>query len=527
MLRRRNLPLIAMGLLLPALLYAPALNAPLTAQDDDELFYLAGLTNDSLGCSISTGQMLQAEIYAKGRFRPLFCAERVFLSRYAKRHPRLLRSLPYATVLVSTLVLMSVARSLGLGMFSSVVLAWLVVLNPRGREAWYMLAPQERMGVLFVSVAMLAIIRAVGSRRRWWWDTLAVAASLGTITAKESFVVAVPALLAVRFFVERLRTDHTISRIIRKNLILFCPILLLVALDLGFIRFALQAGGYSSDLLGHTTLAKGLRRVTRHMLSSNAYLLPVLAFWITYFAKRWYRDRAIRTATIAVAITAALWLIPTGAIQVAIGSARGRWIYPLAFAPAMSNAMGFAFLRAKASRLGRMWLDVGIILWLIFCASQCFGGASAFAAGARLTWKTVATINRTVPNNGLVLVTVEAQQQVLMTREIRLLVEGHGRPDIGVYLLDVRTGEVSPTAQRGSGEPLGGRPAPGAIEQTGFAPYDVVIPVPPTPYVPPAIAEQLSAQFRAVDIACPYYPMERDGKWREVAKIRMHLRNKG
>ncbi|MCK4602230.1 MAG: hypothetical protein KAU28_07175 [Phycisphaerae bacterium] len=514
-------PLI-IALALPAIIFAPTLRAPLTHLDDQELHRLAGRTSHSHDIPQTVAEYVRQDMRINGRFRPLFAAERLVLARLLDWGPFALRLLPYGMMLVTTAVLFAIGRGMRLDAWGCVVLAWLVVLNPRGREAWCFLAPQERLGMTFICLALLAMLRGAGSPKKWAWDIFGLLAAMLAVAAKESFVLTLPGLIAARIFAEAPATPKNWKTSLQKNWALLAGLIIIAVIELIFILYALRPQTYSAELLHQVTLWKGLRRVFRHTVSSNAFLIPIVVFFVAYTIKHRHRAGMLKTTILAVSIASLVWLIPTAGLQVKVGSARGRWIYPLTLAPAFANALAFSYLRTHAKATLRRLMDSAIVTWFVYCAAICVAGVSLFYAQASLTGDAVNAIARSVPTNGKVLIVTEAQKHEGMALELRRFIESVSGNNVQVDSIDSASISETPTPDKLNGRLENSNP-PSAHDMNLDA-YCAIIAAPTWSKIPNRLSERLRETFQPLLIAKQYYPLRLSRRWRETLETQVYLR---
>ena len=514
---------VPLALLIPAAIFALGLTSPLHMQDDHLIFQLTGRTGE-LSAPLSYGQHIRIDMENRGRFRPLWCVSYLWMAQAIGPRPAILHLWPYSLLLVSTLLLLAVGRSLGMSGWLSIVLAWLVVLNPRGREVWYMLAPSEKIALVLSLVAVLAIIRGTLARRRWAWDGLAVLTAGGAGCAKESFVLAIPALMVMRLSLDLLLAGRPWRQALTRNVAFFLALAAVLAVDLVFIRLAFQSKAYSQALMEGVPLGKGIARVLKHGWDSNVFLIPVGVFMAAYFARGWFRDARIRNGLLAMLAITLVWLLPTAGLQAKIGGAPGRWIFPLTLSLTFANAMAFAFVYGRARPEHRRILNLAILVWFAWCGLKSFAGLSEFLASARVMQTTVAAIDRTVPPEGRVLIAADTVKQVEMAQSLQRYLAGTGRGDIRVDVLDVPAGPRSPSQQAAVARY--GREYFHFVTDPDLSAYDALVGAPPTKPLPRPVADRLPPDLRRAELSEPYYPLRPGSPWRETFEASLYLRQR-
>ncbi|MFB3894214.1 MAG: hypothetical protein ACE15C_19590 [Phycisphaerae bacterium] len=493
--------MIAAALLLPAAVFAPALAAPFSLQDDYEIPLMAGAVGPPRDALTLFTESIRNDARANGRFRPLFYGLRVVQARVIGPYPFLLHLMPLALLLGSVGVLIAVGRSMRLGAWPAILLSWLVVLNPRGWEIWSMLVLQESAGILCISVSLLAMIRGATSARRWAWDIAAAAFAILAALAKEPFVLALPALVAARIGADAVLGRASLARAFKRSAPLIAVLVLVSAAELIAVLAVVTAGTYSSGLLHRSSLAAGAWRVVRYLLDSSFYLLPAACFLVAYVWKRWGKMPAVKGAAIAIGTAALVWIVPTGALQAAVGVAGMRYIFPMALGAAIANAAAFACLRARATGHLRWVLDIAMIAWLTHCAAHCHAGTWKFAAQAQIADDAIQAVTRDVPRDGLVLLVADVAKQVEPANSMVWLIASSGRQDIHVDVLDVAASRPAATDEDIRAMARG---LLHIVRTADMGDYQSVLAAPPTNPLPATVAGAIPGGFKAINLERRY-----------------------
>jgi len=510
---------VLVALLVPVLVFVPALPSPLTGQDDPQLYHLAGRTTAPQPGSFV--DCVRRDMREHGRFRPLHLLERVGMSASLDWGGFFLHTWPVAWMVLTAAVLLALGRTLGLGPMACVVLAWLGVLNPRAAEVWTMLAPPEHFATPLICLALLAMVRGARARRPYGWDLLGFLAAAAAVAGKEPHLLTLPGLLVARIAADLVR-GRRFWTAVRRNLPLGLAFVVLGAADLLIVAYAYGQHGYSARLMGQVPLWKGLRRVFHHMATSNAYLIPIALFLGAYVVKRWYRLPAVRWGLVAVTVAALAWLIPTAGLQVKVGSARGRWIYPLTIAPAVANAMAFGFLRRDARGWARRALEAGIGVWVIYSALACVSWAAHYQGHAKLTDDVLRAIDGEVPRHGRVLLVATEPGEIGLASEMRWFIQGYGRRDVQVEACLPAAGEhPSEKAQAGRWAERFRMPLVGDCD---FDRYDALVRVPVGEPMPRRLRAEIPTDFDEVTFTRCTLAEDPELPWVRQITARVYLR---
>ncbi len=509
---RRNLLWLLVALALPAVVYAATLATPLHVMDDHEIYYLAGMTRATAPRNIV--EYTRQDFHENGRFRPLFGLERLGLARAVGPNATLLRLLPYAAVLATTAILFFWGASLGFGPWCSTVAAWLVVLNPTGSESWVLLAAQERMGVLWIALAMLAIVRWAATSRRAWQLTWVLAAVMAALT-KESFVLVLPGLMLAAVFADMLLAGHSFRRALVRNAWAAAAVAA-VGVAVGIIAAVAvvrNADTYGSYLVSRGRIFHGIVGVIRQAAYSDVLLIPLALFGAAYIHQRWGKPGRedwrkggredqnlvpipsslppVLTSSLPplksplvwppraaglLALAVAVWVVPIWGLQAKIGIAGKRWIFPMAIALAAANGLAFWRVRRAAGRAFRLAMDIGIAVWFAYSATACVERVWFFRADALLYQDILAAVDRATGRGGRVLAIPASGMQAEPEVSLRFFLDGMGRSDIAIDRL-----EIPPDPRQG--------PYPAALESLwsryltevsspDMAKYDAILPLP-------------------------------------------------
>jgi len=187
--------------------YHPALSARMDSQDDQEILYHTQRVNyDSKTPEILqlTGPLWVETVrndLEVGRFRPVYYMLRLAQAGLWGLDMRAWHATRLLLGILTCLLLFLAARSGGLGRAPSALFVAWTALQGAGAEVWARAAPAETYGVLFFSLALLALVKAARPASGTWdWIAVGSAALMGL--SKENFILTIPVLLAFRVGLE-------------------------------------------------------------------------------------------------------------------------------------------------------------------------------------------------------------------------------------------------------------------------------------------------------------------------------------
>jgi hypothetical protein len=302
--------------------YAPQLGAPFELQDDHRIIEPA-LAPHGSGLQMWLAAIAQ-DVHEVGRFRPVNQFFDVCLPLILGPNPLLWHALSLALAIAVTVLLYAAALALWRSPAAATVFALVTMLapDPGPAAAWYRLGPKESWGMLFLAGALLLMVK----RRDVWAFVLIVLMAL----SKESFLLLVPALFAVRMWLgPRDRRTLRIAAIAYG--------LLFAVGCIGILAVMRSAGAHS---YGGQSMAVGPKAIAATLLRDLAFT-PALAVWFVPVLLAWWRRRRIDLVPL---VLFALWAGPQYLLYGTRGGFWDHYWLPCAVAFAGACAASVAVL---------------------------------------------------------------------------------------------------------------------------------------------------------------------------------------
>lgn len=386
--------LVVLGLVL----LAPTLSAEFALVDDHGIleYSRVTLTHPQIVPPPALAVRLMGDA-ANGRLRPLYWAIRRVQITLLGDNPFAWHALYVALGIASALILQVALRRAGADRDAAFFAgAWLLAI-PYASTVWIQLGPQEGLGTFFLLIAGWAAVRAAGvaphSRGRSVavrWDVLFVAGALAAALTKESFVLALPGLAALRVYLGwvrngSLRAAWRSAAWPAATLTAVGPLLLGV---LYVVAHSAGSGTYGGQFV--RTLTLGFTLADRQNLVlllglGGVALFPVL---LGAMASRFRKQtRSVdRRGFWSIGALAALVIVPQLLLyrDQATGTfAIGRYVLPAGLALVAAMAAGLTWLR----RAGHRRLAVACLgLWVVvltYFAPSTWVAANRFSADTR------------------------------------------------------------------------------------------------------------------------------------------------
>ena len=300
-------------------------------------------------------------------------------------------------------------RMLGADIASATVFVLLLVLSGSQNWIWIDLVPAETFGMLMTGFAVWAIV--VASRRpstaRWHVLVLVAVALAGL--AKESFVLLIPALLALHL---------TCHRVLRGGTWRQSAVALNGTLAVGAIIFVIEIGLIGRSLLvmpaGYGASAAGLSLASfdpRQWLQLLS-VLPlnvriVLAVTPFVWAGIWLAERESGSSALAAAAVLVLWMAPQ--LVLYKNSMQERYLFPLVLGVAAVISLSLA-ASLRIPRLRLLW-PAGVIVLLpplVAGVPSTTGTVGSFVAETKAANRMITFVAQNVPVNETILMAGDA-----------------------------------------------------------------------------------------------------------------------
>ena len=342
--------------------YAPQLGTPFELQDDHRIIEPA-LAPHGGGLQMWLAAIAQ-DIHEVGRFRPVNQFFDVCLPLILGPRPLLWHALSLVLAIAVTVLLYLAGWHLWRSPATAAVFALVTMLapDPGPTTTWYRLGPKEAWGMLFLAAALLCMLR-----RR---DAFAFVFVVLTALSKESFLLLVPALFAVRVWL-----GPRDRKMLRALAVAYG---LLFALGCIGILFVMRSAGAHS--YGGQSMAVNPKAIAATLLRDLAFT-PSLAVWFVPVLLAWWRRRRVELVHLFLF---ALWAGPQYLLYGTRGGFWDHYWIPCVVAFAAANAAAIAALERERTCY-RAALAV-VALWTI--------NAVRIDAGAVENFKVRATVQQ-------------------------------------------------------------------------------------------------------------------------------------
>jgi hypothetical protein len=352
------------------------------------------------------GTRIFADIETFQRFRPAYWIYIAVGDHVFGSNPHLWHAATMLWGVLTCYLLYESMRRIGADVVSAAVFVLLLIVGSNN-WIWLNLIPQETTGMLLASVAVWAIVRAAQSVHARRWDVLAFLAMTGAALIKESFVILIPALLALRLACEihfRGRSWAESFRRVVPLLAVGCALFVVGVAIVGII-VASQPSGYSATASGLSLASLAPSRLFR--LLSTMELATALAVAAGVWVVLWFGKESSRTTLVAGAAVWGLWVVPQ--LVLYSNGIQGRYLVPAVVGVAAAIALSLA----NVLRRPRLWIlgVVGIALILPIVArgmTTTTTVVGAFTAETVVVQDAVEFIAENVPRNRAILLAADS-----------------------------------------------------------------------------------------------------------------------
>ena len=432
--------------------YSPQLGADLDIRQDDHRIVFSGSTSSLhaqvLSARLAGGHEVDPSLkwgfesdLRGGRFRPVTQMLEIVLPRLLGTDALRWHFLLLALVAVTCITLFYA----GMGVFTSARVAALFTLmvmlgpDPGPARAWYMMSTKaEAVGTLLVTCAIFAASRAAKANDRRLWDSVALVSTLLAGLAKESFVLVIPAIAALRVWLESRESEAAIresSQKLWRLMLVYGGIFLALSSAIVLTLVAATVDSYGgSSLKSASVFTEGFISTFRYFPEQSVWFVPVaLSIW------KW-RDFSLTSGTLRVvapvAVIFVMWVVP----QVLLYSTRGGmwdhyWL-PCVIGIAGLNAAALVHLE----RTKRKWLFgaacAAVILWAGNGFRVNFQSVANFAERTHAHQEALYEIAQRIPDKGRLLLVADDATQGEYAFSWIFFLGNEGRPNTQVSLYD-------------------------------------------------------------------------------------------
>ena len=367
-----------------------------------------------------------------GRFRPAYWAIRLTEIAVLGDSPILWHALYLLLGIASACLLYAALRAARLDRAGAFVAAMWLLATPSVTSVWIRLGTAEGLGIPLLAISLWAGVRAARRHGDGRWEILHVGAATAAMLTKESFVLAIPALVGFRLLVQStqgsfsLRTPRTLAP--AAFLLTTC---FAVGLVLALIAHSAGTSTYGGKFL---TLSGADLDVTVFNLvvllgSGGAVLvLPCSSMLLDRMRGRISRKDAL-TWTWAVGLLLLL-LLPQLALYRGNGFLIERYILPAGLAVAIGLGAAISWLDRKRRSL--VWV-ASILCCLPVFASGALSSrhiAEAFRGDTVAVDQLVDRVVESAPRNATLLLPIDSVSHVELATSFVRQVAYRGRDDV-------------------------------------------------------------------------------------------------
>lgn len=299
-----------------------------------------------------TRVVIDLEVY--GRLRPGYYAYVTASFAAWGDHPRVWHAAGLVWGTTTCWFLYAAMRTIGGDIVSSIVFVLILALTGSQNWIWINLIPAETAGMLWCAAAAFTVVRAAREPRGWGWRTAALVTMVLAGLTKESFVLLVPAFLALWVGVHRASHGEPWAQSLRS---------LRVPLLVGGAFFVLQMAAIVATLVAMPAAASasaagvsGASFDPRHWLELLAAIpldlrvalgaTPIVAIGA------WMEGRERREPIATAAVVATLWMVPQ--LVLYRNGMQERYLFPFIVGVAGAVALALAALR-RSGRFRWAW----------------------------------------------------------------------------------------------------------------------------------------------------------------------------
>lgn len=427
-------------------LYLPSLRTPFDFIDDGNLVYPAPPMSlrDRLHL---TWQKVAANYEDLGPFRPVLWAHweveaELFKARaWRWRMARIVWATLAAAALLRLLLTLGIAPRAAL--FASALAMW----NPWRNEIWRSLTLSEGVAMPYALTALICAARAARSSRPWRWDIAGALSMLAALGCKNTFAAVVPAQLLLRVAPEG---RHVLAGCRRHG---WHAAALSLTLLLPLVHYVVfvhtwHPGQYEPVVPSLAQLGRMLKAVLGAVsidFMGPGLLLALIAVSVRRAPATRSEDpfRQVSRQYRAALLTGAMLLIFGIGIYLFMPGVTGRYTMPAVWGADLWIAALVSALAAAPPCVWRRAAFLGLGAGLTTVAVANLGSQDKFAARARLLWQAVEFVEDKASTGDAVAWMGGPDLNVAEGIHFSWHLQGRGRGDLTVQLLDSAGNPVS------------------------------------------------------------------------------------
>ncbi len=181
------------------------------------------------------------------RFRPLYFVHRVLMTYLFGTNFTLISLYICSLGIISSYLFILSLSKLEYNHWYALVFAFTLIIGPQ-IEGWYLFGAQENFGIFLLAIVFFTMANYLRNKKTTYlFYFLFSLVSLSLV--KESFILIVPALLSIYVFLDHKLNSLSFIKIFKKNWFFIIMILLVIFLEIVFIKF-IQKPSYSISQQG-------------------------------------------------------------------------------------------------------------------------------------------------------------------------------------------------------------------------------------------------------------------------------------
>jgi hypothetical protein len=370
---------------------------------------------------------IENDLHNIGRFRPVFCVQRVFSIQIFGTNFMLLSLLSLTMAVLTSWFLYMFARQLRFGRVSAFLFVLLIFMGNQA-AIWWRLGTAEPIGMFWLSIGLYFMARTIFDAGKLGptYNVLSVLALIIATLSKEAFVVLLPAVVLWQLILYRQHHQLSWIKTIKANLgkIALLATVCLAELAIIFLKVGTNRIGYAGVDSNSLTFHNIAFTVKQLFLASNPLLMGMIgAVFVVVLTSKIVYDHVLAPKQpfkslqplleelFYVAVLVGAYITPQAVLYAKSGIDE-RYLIP--------GVMGFAFLTiyllAKTEQLITLKaLRFGIAAVLVIVTLRTLAadfrvacsGAKAFAAEGASLKRALDTLASNTKSNDAILIVAD------------------------------------------------------------------------------------------------------------------------
>ncbi|MFN8379085.1 MAG: hypothetical protein U0452_10485 [Anaerolineae bacterium] len=340
-------------------LFSPILYAPFWAVDEWEVLQFSSpellhpqmnLNRQGMDSLDDYVRYIVNDFQTGGRFRPMWHLVRFAEAAFFGRNAAVWHAALLVMASATAILVYAAGRVASMGWLSALLIPiWLIVAT-QANELWWRIGPNETSGLVFLALAVFAGVKAADHARPNRWDAVLLISLILAGLSKESFALAIPAILFGRVTLSAYRRNGSWREILRNVWWVLLIGLLTAAVCLLFVWLAGRHGGWGADTVGLSIQSF----MPWNWLDDLGMVAPLLVWFLPAFlafviAPNLPASGIAGPWVLAGFAAFAMWVVPQ-LILYSSAVFTGRFLYPMLGGAAALNGWGLAVLTRR-----RLW----------------------------------------------------------------------------------------------------------------------------------------------------------------------------